>query len=202
MPDSTTRSLKVFLCHASADKPTVRELYRQLTAEGWIDVWLDEMKLLPGQEWDMEIESAVEEADIVLVCLSTRSVDKEGYVQKELRFVLNIADEKPEGSIFVIPLRLDDCTVPRRLRQWQRVDYFPKNQRKSAYQRLLESMKARTRKLGFSIDKPKTMAALITAKEMAKQKESIASSKSSANLKRESSEERPPFHPSAQIHFF
>jgi len=97
------RRLRVFLCHAKEDKPTVRDLYRQLTAEGWLDVWLDEMNLFPGQEWDIEIEKAVEQADVVIVCLSNKSVDKEGYVQKELRFVLNIADEKPEGTIFVVP---------------------------------------------------------------------------------------------------
>ncbi len=148
------RRLNVFLCHAKEDKPTVRELYRQLTAEGWLDVWLDAEKLLPGQEWDIEIEKAVEHADVVVVCLSTHSVDKEGYVQKELRFVLNIADEKPEGTIFVVPLRLDDCQVPRRIRAWQYVDYFPKNNRKWAYQRLLESLKLRARKLGISMEQP------------------------------------------------
>ena len=147
MPDTKNRPLRVFLCHASDDKPAVRELYRQLCAEGWLDVWLDEEKLLPGQEWDLEIEKAVEEADVVLVCLSTRSVDKEGYVQKELRFVLNIADEKPEGTIFVIPLRLEECTVPRRLRALQRVDFFPKGHQKQAYQRLLEILKLRMESL-------------------------------------------------------
>jgi hypothetical protein len=43
-----TRHLKVFVCHSSSDKATVRELYRRLDAEGWIDVWLDEVKLFPG----------------------------------------------------------------------------------------------------------------------------------------------------------
>lgn len=145
------RKLNVFLCHAKEDKPTIRELYRQLTAEGWMDVWLDEEKLLPGQEWDIEIEKAVEQADVVIVCLSTRSVNKEGYVQKEIRFVLNIADEKPEGTIFVVPLRLDDCQIPRRIRAWQYVDYFPKTNRKWAFQRLLESLKLRAEKLGISV---------------------------------------------------
>jgi formylglycine-generating enzyme required for sulfatase activity len=149
-----SRPLCVFLCHAREDKTVVRELYRQLTAEGWMDVWLDEMKLLPGQEWDIEIEKAVEQANVVIVCLSNKSVDKEGYVQKELRFVLNIADEKPEGTIFVIPLRLDDCVVPRRIRAWQYVDYFPKNNQRWAYQRLVESLKLRAAKLGVSIEKP------------------------------------------------
>ena len=55
MPD---RKLRVFLCHSSQDKPIVRELYQRLNAESWIDPWLDEAKLLPGQDWDMEIEKA------------------------------------------------------------------------------------------------------------------------------------------------
>ena len=38
------RKLRVFLCHASQDKPVVRELYQRLLAESWIDPWLDEEK--------------------------------------------------------------------------------------------------------------------------------------------------------------
>lgn len=41
------RPLRVFLCHASQDKPAVRNLYSQLKSEAWIDPWLDEVKLLP-----------------------------------------------------------------------------------------------------------------------------------------------------------
>jgi hypothetical protein len=59
------KKLRVFLCHASQDKPIVRELYQRLNAECWIDPWLDEEKLLPGQDWDMEIERTVEAADAV-----------------------------------------------------------------------------------------------------------------------------------------
>ncbi|MEK6754369.1 MAG: toll/interleukin-1 receptor domain-containing protein [Chloroflexota bacterium] len=60
-----TRKLRVFLCHSSQDKPIVpqgddiRELYQRLNAEGWIDPWLDGEKLLPGQDWDLEIENGV-----------------------------------------------------------------------------------------------------------------------------------------------
>jgi len=43
---ATDRKLRVFLCHASQDKPVVRELYQRLLAEGWIDPgWMKE-KLL------------------------------------------------------------------------------------------------------------------------------------------------------------
>ena len=50
------RKLRVFLCHASQYKPIVRELYQRLLDEGRIDPWLDEAKLLPGWDWNMEIE--------------------------------------------------------------------------------------------------------------------------------------------------
>src|SRR5258708_25514772 len=143
---STDRKLRVFLCHASQDKPIVRELYQRLLAEGWIDPWLDEENLLPGQDWDMEIEKAVEAADAVIVCLSNSSVTKEGYVQREIKFVLDMALEKPEGTIFIIPLRLEDCQPPRRLRSWHYVDYFPLKKRKLAYKRLIESLKVRGEK--------------------------------------------------------
>jgi hypothetical protein len=136
------RLLKVFLCHASQDKPSVRELAQRLSAEGWIDPWLDEKKLLPGQDWRLKIEEAVEISDIVIICLSSNSVRKEGFVQKELRHAKDIALEKPEESIFLIPLRIDECDVPRGLGSYQRADYFGEK-KDETYNALLESLKLR-----------------------------------------------------------
>ena len=152
MPEN--RPLRVFLCHSSNDKPTVRELYRQLSAEGWMDVWLDEEKLYPGQDWNLEIEKAVEAADAILVCLSNNSITKEGYVQRELRIVLDYADYKPEGTLYLIPIRLEQCDPPRRLRPWQYADYFEKD-RDRAYQRLLVSLRMRASALSISTEESK-----------------------------------------------
>jgi formylglycine-generating enzyme required for sulfatase activity len=143
----TNQILKVFLCHSSSDKPLVRELYQQLKTEIWIDPWLDEEKLLPGQDWDMEIVKAVESADAVVVCISNKSVTKEGYIHRELRYALDIALEKPEGTIFIIPVRLDNSTVPLKLRELHWVDFFPEAQKPIAYQRLLKSLKNRAKKV-------------------------------------------------------
>jgi hypothetical protein len=145
----TKRKLRVFLCHASQDKPIVRDVYQRLLAEGWIGPWLDEEKLLPGQDWNLEIEKAVESSDAVIVCVSSTSVAKEGYVQKELRRVLNIALEKLEGTIFVIPVRLDDCVLPRQLADRQSIDYFPASQRTTAFDKLKVSLRIRTDSLGI-----------------------------------------------------
>lgn len=141
--------LKVFLCYAKEDKPVVYELFNRLINYPWLDVWLDDKKLLPGHDWRMNIEAAVESSDVVIVCLSNKSVDKEGYIQKELRLVLNVADEKPEGAIFVIPLRLDNCQVPRRLQGWQYVDFFPKSHENIAFDKVMESLKFQSQKLNI-----------------------------------------------------
>jgi len=112
----SSRPLKVFLCHASGDKPVVRELYQKLAAEGWIDPWLDEEKLSLGQHWTTVIEEAIDSADIVIIFLSRHSVHKEGFVQRELNYAWELSLEKPRETIFLIPFRLDDCEPPRYLR--------------------------------------------------------------------------------------
>lgn len=133
------KMLKIFLCHSSGDKPRVRQLYERLKLENGIYPWLDTEKLLPGVDWDFEIKTAVRQSHVVLVCLSKNSINKEGYIQKEIKQALDVADEKPDGTIFIIPLRLDDCTIPVRLQRWQWLDLFEKD----SYDKLLNSLRKR-----------------------------------------------------------
>lgn len=137
--------LKVFLCHSKNDKLQVREIYNRLVADGF-DAWLDEEKLLPGQEWDPEIQKAVRKSDVVVVCLSNGSVTKAGYVQKEIRLALDVADEQPEGSIYLIPARLEDCEVPSRLKKWQWVNLYDSQ----GYNKLKFSLENRAKELRIS----------------------------------------------------
>ena len=147
------RLLRVFLCYASQDKPIVSALYQRLKAERWIDPWLDEQKLLPGQDWDLEIKEAVETADVVIVCLSNLSIKKDGYVQEEIRKVLDASEHKPEGTISLIPLRLEDCDVPGILNKWEWVDYFPKIIEEASYLRIVRRLLNRAAELKLQIDK-------------------------------------------------
>ena len=141
MPEA--RPLNVFIAHASQDKPAVRKLYQALSKETWISPWLDEEELLPGMDWDYEIYKAFRDSDVIIACLSKESVAKEGYVQREFKRALSYAEEKPEGTIYVIPLRLDECTPPRKLNKYQWVDYFESN----AQEKLLKSLKIRAKRL-------------------------------------------------------
>jgi cold shock CspA family protein len=132
------QSLRVFLCHSSNDKPLVRKLYQQLQSDDF-DPWLDEEKILAGQDWRQEITKAVRRADVVVICLSRGSVSKAGFVQKEIKDALDIADEQPEGAIYLIPLKLEECEVPERLSRWQWVNYFDTK----GYEKLFNALQAR-----------------------------------------------------------
>lgn len=143
------KKLKVFLCHSSHDKQTARGLFEKFSSTNWIDAWFDEEKLLPGQDWEYEIEKALDITDVVIVLLSRDSVTKEGYVQRELRFIIDIALEKPEGAIFILPVRLEDCEPPRKLRTYQYADYFPTDQRERVFRRILASLQMRAAGLGI-----------------------------------------------------
>ncbi|NJN68763.1 MAG: toll/interleukin-1 receptor domain-containing protein, partial [Chloroflexaceae bacterium] len=116
-------SLRIFLCHAHEDRQAVSDLYQRLKGEGF-QPWMDKKDLLPGQAWQLEIPKAVRAADVVLACLSAQFVSKAGYAQREIKLALDTADLQPEGTIFVIPLRLEECEVPERLRCWHWCDYF------------------------------------------------------------------------------
>jgi hypothetical protein len=126
---------KVFLCHSSADKDAVCRLHTSLLRDG-LRPWLDAVDLSPGVEWKLEIERAVRGSDVVLVCLSRSSIGKTGFVQKEIAFALDAADERPEGTIYIVPARLETCDVPQRLSKWQWVDLFESE----GYPRLLKAL--------------------------------------------------------------
>lgn len=142
-----TRRLQVFLCHSSEDKESVRQLSARLTRPSF-HLWLDEVDLLPGQYWRREIPRAVRLSDVVLICLSSNSVSKRGYVQKEIKFALDAADEQPEGTIFIIPVKLEECSVPDRLSDWQWVSLLdPKG-----FDKLVRSLQSRAYELGIAVD--------------------------------------------------
>lgn len=140
------KRLKVFLCHGSEDKSAVRDIHSRLSTLG-IQPWLDEADLLPGQDWNREIKRAVRNSDIVLVCLSKTSVTKSGYIQKEIKLALDVADEKPEGTIFLIPAKLEQCDMLDRLIPWQWVNLYEED----GFERLKLALEARAIECGISM---------------------------------------------------
>ncbi|WP_419548118.1 SUMF1/EgtB/PvdO family nonheme iron enzyme [Microcystis sp.] len=123
--------IQIFLAHASEDKPAVLALYNRLKQAGY-KPWLDKKDLIPGQIWRDEIPKAIKASQIFLACLSGKSANKQGYIQRELRIALDTLGEMLPGTIFFIPMRLEECEIPDlrmsevglNLRDIHRLDYW------------------------------------------------------------------------------
>jgi hypothetical protein len=83
------------------------------------------------------IERAIRESALFLALLSTRSVSKNGYVQKEMREAIRMLEEMPPDTVYVVPVRLDECHPPHdALHDLHWVDLFPSYDR--GFDRILQ----------------------------------------------------------------
>lgn len=141
-----------FLCYARENSTGVREFRERLKSETWIDPWFDEEDILPGEKWMGSVKEAVHNSHAVIIFLSSIAIRTEGFFHVELKLALDAAAEKPDGTIFIIPIRLDSCDVPNRLQPYQYVDYFGDEEQKDrVYTSLIKALKVRAGDLGIKI---------------------------------------------------
>jgi len=142
---SFNQPMQIFLCHAEEDKEIVWHLYDKLVEEG-AEVWLDKRSILPGQTWEKAIRNAVKKSDVVLVCLS-RKFNQKGFRQKEVRWALDEAELMLDEDIYIIPVRLEACSVPEALSNRQWVDLFSEERdfNRDNYELLLRALREKAK---------------------------------------------------------
>ncbi len=107
-------SLQVFISYAKEDQKAALTYYDLLAEEG-TSPWMDAKKLLPGQNWEAEIERAFSDSHVVILLLSQKSVNKRGFVQREANDAVDRLRYKQPTDIYVIPLLLEPCEVPNQI---------------------------------------------------------------------------------------
>ena len=116
---------QVFIAYVREDAETVEGIYDALDRAGFAP-WMDSRKLLPGQNWPRAIDAAIENSAFFVACFSEHSVNKKGGFQAEIRYALDCARSMPLDEIFMVPVRLDGCRMPRSIeREFEYVDLFP-----------------------------------------------------------------------------
>jgi molecular chaperone DnaK len=103
-----------FFSYCRDDSDFALRLAEDLKGAGAV-VWMDQLDIEPGQEWDSAVEDAVTRCPRMLLILSPASV-KSRNVRNEIAFAL---DEQKT----IIPVLLQDCTVPLQLRRIQHIDF-------------------------------------------------------------------------------
>lgn len=104
----------IFFSYSRVDSDFVLKLAKDLR-DGGANVWLDQLDIKAGSHWDSSIEAALASASRLIVVLSTASVASNN-VMDEVSYAL-------ESGKTVIPVLLNECTPPFRLRRLQRIDF-------------------------------------------------------------------------------
>jgi TIR domain len=103
-----------FVSYSHDDSEFTIRLVQDLKAAG-AGVWLDQLDIEPGQEWDTAIENALKQSPRTLLVLSPSSV-KSRNVLNEINFAL-------EEKKVIIPVLHRDCIIPLQLRRIQYIDF-------------------------------------------------------------------------------
>lgn len=101
----------IFVSYSSKDRPFALGLVKELQSLG-ADVWIDQLGIGLGENWDNAIEEALESSETFMLILSPTSVESQN-VQDEVSIAINTKKK-------MVPILIKECELPMR---WQRRQY-------------------------------------------------------------------------------
>ena len=107
-------SSTIFFSYGRDNSAFVLDLAKELRKAG-ANIWLDQLDIEPGTRWDRSIERALKASDTLLVVLSKDSVESNN-VMDEVSYAL-------EENKTVVPVLMETCEIPFRLRRLQYADF-------------------------------------------------------------------------------
>jgi hypothetical protein len=110
----TTKQRWTFISYSRRDKEFALELATELKSSGFF-VWLDQLDIPTGARWDDEVERGLRESEIFLIILTSASISSEN-VKDEIGYAIDHGKR-------ILPVLLEACEVPLRLRRFQYVDF-------------------------------------------------------------------------------
>jgi TIR domain len=100
----------IFICYAKEDRDEADTLFRRLRKAGF-DPWMDEHRLVLGDDWEPELKKAVMACDAFFPCLRS-GFDEIGFRQQEVRWALDALRNRPPGRGFIVPFIVEPCSLP------------------------------------------------------------------------------------------
>lgn len=99
---------KVFVSYAHDDSEMLREMQemlKMLQRNNVIDIWTDK-EILPGQNWNKDVNDSLVNADIILLLLSSSFLNSDYIWHNEMQIALK---NSKEGKAIAIPVILRPC---------------------------------------------------------------------------------------------
>lgn len=111
---NAARQRWTFISYSRKDKEFALKFARELKSAGYL-VWLDQLDIPTGARWDDAVERALRECEIFLIILTTASISSEN-VKDEIGYAIDHGKR-------IVPVLLEECEIPLRLRRFQYVDF-------------------------------------------------------------------------------
>jgi len=124
---------RTFISYSRSNKDFALKLAKELRSSGF-NIWFDLLDIPTGSRWDDEVERALETSDIFMVILTPASSASDN-VKDEIGYAIDAGKR-------ILPVLLENATVPLRLRRFQYVDFTAKS-----YEEGVKSAKALLRNL-------------------------------------------------------
>jgi len=109
---------RTFISYSRINKDFALQLAKEMKSDGFL-VWLDQLDIPTGARWDNELEKALEECGIFLLILTPASIASEN-VKDEIGYAI-------DNGKRILPILLENCNVPLRLRRFQYIDFTTMN---------------------------------------------------------------------------
>ena len=103
---ASTMKSQIFVSYARPDHDVVRSIVRFVKAAEF-PTWFAHDNLLAGHDWRHVIKQEIAHSRLLLLCLSTHSVDRTGVFQKEMRLAVEQAELRPQSKVFIMGASLD-----------------------------------------------------------------------------------------------
>lgn len=113
VPDG--RKTRIFVSYSRHDEEAVRGLTKYITLSDEQIVFLDVESLRPGMDWSSEIDAAIREADIFVLCWCCKCAES-SFIAHEVKLALSSGPKK------IVPVRMCSYPVPKPLSKYQWLD--------------------------------------------------------------------------------
>jgi hypothetical protein len=138
-------SASVFLSYSRPDQKEVENIYRYLKLNGHAP-YMDTEDLIGGENWEQALYKAIESSEIFIFCISNNSLERRGVLRKEVKRALEKLEGMLRDDIYIIPIRLEDCSYLEELKHLQAVDWFEIRKREKILESIQVAMKRRKNK--------------------------------------------------------
>jgi hypothetical protein len=108
------QSRRTFISYSRVNQELALKLATELRETNF-SIWIDQLDIPSGARWDNEVEKALNECGIFLIILTPESIASEN-VKDEIGFAIDHGKR-------LLPILLEPCDIPLRLRRLQYADF-------------------------------------------------------------------------------